>query len=1312
MPSLTHSHLSPLLDLHQQQQQKLKQSTSTSATTTTKLSVHKRVRFGESVLAVGSSPALGAWDPTAAGARGGALRWSEGDVWTGELPSAGEEGTEFKFVVVREGGEVVEWEGGGNRVLSAASAASGAAVGQWGETGEKKRSSASSSSSTSSSSRREAAKAREAAASAPSPLGLRGGGGGGNNVPSSSSSSSSSPPALAPGGAAWVGAAARFMRSNEHSGDRGQGIRWDHDRIDDEAAGGPASRSFVEGDERAASFLAKLELTKSVLSPSSLPKGKGPGLDAVAAATVYLSLVNSGALPCAEAGGHARPSRHAAASRVVFRALEWGIGDPGQAREAAALSRRLHARLPSFADDFTAATPLTRVRDLAHRNDIPQELKQEIKHTIQNKLHRNAGPEDLVATESLLARLKSARHGTCPDAFLREFELFALELREFFNASELEDMLRGLTPSLDASGEQVIDRVLGCKRAADSLLPLPLSSSPSASLADPEATSHLNVLVDALHAATTARALLASGLSSGLRTDAPDSSLSMRQRWRVADARLEDYVFVLLSRCASAVEGRCGGSAGLSRLPIATGWSLPLGALLLAVRNVGLSGWADVAECMAVESELVAWRASAGAEGAQQAAAESGSAAAARNPATSPPPPLSAREASLRLKATAERALRLAGGVSDDISAALTPRAGALGGALGLSERTKGFAESEVRASVAFQLARLAQVAAAAARAAAGSPPWDAIVTGKAAGEVISVEWLGDAPALIVEGLKEEEGGSKAGNEKGKKKEKKFIVLAQRASGDEEVGAAAGPGGPNVAGVLVAADLPHLSHLGVRARQERLPFAACADAGLVGSEVDPFVGKRVRLHVTADGVKLKLLPPWSSAADAAAAAPGTPSFAAEEAGGDWSDDELVEAASSSFSSSSASCLSSSSSSSSSSASFAAPSDTSSAEPDPLDLSAAKLHTCGAKAAACGALLRASAAPRAAFAAAAGFVLPYGALRAAAGFVLPYGALRAAAEDAGKSREFDAALSALDAAADGAELEGAAANARRLVASLRPRADALSAAVEALLVLRRRSRRGKEGISASSSPPPPRLLLAVRSSAAAEDLAGASAAGLYDSVLGVDPSSAEQLGDAVAAVWASLFSRRAVLARRGARLSPSKDYAAMAVIVQEMAPAALSFVLHTKAPGGGGNGEEEGGEEDNRKQLLAAEVAVGAGEALASAESGSPWRLSVDRATGAVEVSSFANLSRALLPSSSSSSSSDSSALSWRCVDYSRQTLSLDPVARERLAKKLLAAGLALEASFGGPQDVEGCLSEGLEEGGEIWIVQARPQPGV
>ena len=59
------------------------------------------------------------------------------------------------------------------------------------------------------------------------------------------------------------------------------------------------------------------------------------------------------------------------------------------------------------------------------------------------------------------------------------------------------------------------------------------------------------------------------------------------------------------------------------------------------------------------------------------------------------------------------------------------------------------------------------------------------------------------------------------------------------------------------------------------------------------------------------------------------------------------------------------------------------------------------------------------------------------------------------------------------------------------------------------------------------------LLIVRSSANVEDLAGMSAAGLYDSVGGVHADNPEELKSAIAKVWASLYTRRAVLARRAA-----------------------------------------------------------------------------------------------------------------------------------------------------------------------------------
>lgn len=64
-----------------------------------------------------------------------------------------------------------------------------------------------------------------------------------------------------------------------------------------------------------------------------------------------------------------------------------------------------------------------------NENAVP--LQQEIKHTIQNKLHRNAGPEDLVATEALLQRVAK---GDYSQDFVKELRIFYGELKDFFNA--------------------------------------------------------------------------------------------------------------------------------------------------------------------------------------------------------------------------------------------------------------------------------------------------------------------------------------------------------------------------------------------------------------------------------------------------------------------------------------------------------------------------------------------------------------------------------------------------------------------------------------------------------------------------------------------------------------------------------------------------------------------------------------------------------------------------------------------------------------------------------------------------------------
>lgn len=39
------------------------------------------------------------------------------------------------------------------------------------------------------------------------------------------------------------------------------------------------------------------------------------------------------------------------------------------------MARKMNPFLPAFKAEFTAAVPLTRIRDIAHRNDIPHDLK-------------------------------------------------------------------------------------------------------------------------------------------------------------------------------------------------------------------------------------------------------------------------------------------------------------------------------------------------------------------------------------------------------------------------------------------------------------------------------------------------------------------------------------------------------------------------------------------------------------------------------------------------------------------------------------------------------------------------------------------------------------------------------------------------------------------------------------------------------------------------------------------------------------------------------------------------------------------------
>ena len=226
-------------------------------------------------------------------------------------------------------------------------------------------------------------------------------------------------------------------------------------------------------------------------------------------------------------------------------------------------------------------------------------------------------------------------------------------------------------------------------------------------------------LMDTLPALGPVRARLLSRLASGLRADAPDAARAARQRWRQAEMQALDYGFVLLSRFVAAApspeELAAGGDGG---------WALPIGAVVLGLRQVGLSAGPGVArECAALEQELMAWQRAGG---------------------------LTQRDAALRLKASLQRVRRLTQAFSQLVLGTLAPVAAQLGAALGVPEHVGAvFAEAEIRASVVFQLSRLvAGMVKGADTVLGGESPFDVIVAGKAVGALRLVDSLEDGAAV------------------------------------------------------------------------------------------------------------------------------------------------------------------------------------------------------------------------------------------------------------------------------------------------------------------------------------------------------------------------------------------------------------------------------------------------------------------------------------------------------------------------------------------------------------------------------------
>ncbi|RDX98549.1 Phosphoglucan, water dikinase, chloroplastic, partial [Mucuna pruriens] len=1092
-------------DEEEEKEKKNRSSVSMKDKVRLRLRLDHQVQFGDHVVIRGSRKELGSWSKNVP------LNWTENG-WVCDLEFKGSDDLEFKFLTVKQDKSLL-WEGGENRLLKFPGGGQFATVATWNATQQNLE--------LQSLDEVEVEKEEEVEYHAPV--------------------SESEP---SPFVGQWQGKSISFMRSNEHRSHETE-RKWDTSGLQ----GLPLK--LVQADQNARNWWRKLDIVRDIIAESLRGEDR---LEALLYSAIYLKWINTGQISCFEDGGHHRPNRHAEISRLIFRELERHTNRKDISPQEVLVTRKIHPCLPSFKAEFTASVPLTRIRDIAHRNDIPHDLKLQIKHTIQNKLHRNAGPEDLVATEAMLAKI-TKNPGEYSEAFVKEFKIFHQELKDFFNAGSLAEQLESIHESMDEYGISALNSFLECKKNIDAA---------AESTADTEV---IKLLFKTMESLNVLRENIVKGLESGLRNDAPDSAIAMRQKWRLCEIGLEDYSFVLLSRFLNELEAM-GGAHWLAanvQSKNVNSWNDPLGALIIGVHQLKLSSWKPE-ECGAIENELIAW-------------SKRG---------------LSEREANedgktiwtLRLKATLDRSKRLTDEYTEELLKIFPQKVQILGKALGIPENS---------------VSKLCTLLLKAVRSTLGSQGWDVLVPGAALGKLVQVERIvpGSLPSSV---------------------EGPIILVVSKADGDEEVTAA----GSNIVGVILQQELPHLSHLG-----EKVVFVTCEDDEKV-VDIQRLIGSYVRLEASTAGVNLKLSSSVDtddnssirSSSDDSASGVEVPSFSSgrisnfDQAGG------------------------------------------------VILLPDAEIQTSGAKATACGRLSLLSADSDKVYSdqgVPASFRVPCGA-------VVPFGYMELELEKSNSSEAFRSILEKVETAkVEGGELDVVCHQLQELICSVKP---------------------SKEMIESIGRIFPSNARLIVRSSANVEDLAGMSAAGLYESIPNVSPTNPTVFGNAISQVWASLYSRRAILSRRAAGV-PQKE-ASMAVLIQEMLSPDLSFVLHTVSPT----------KQDNN--WVEAEIASGLGETLASGTRGTPWRLLSGKFDGEVQTLAFANLSEELLVRGAGPADGDVIRLT---LDYSKKPLTLDSLFRRQLAQRLCAVGFFLERKFGCPQDVEGCIV-----GKDIFIVQTRPQP--
>eukprot|EP00744_Colponema_vietnamica_P003379 GILI01005188.1.p1 GENE.GILI01005188.1~~GILI01005188.1.p1 ORF type:complete len:913 (+),score=252.13 GILI01005188.1:91-2829(+) len=589
---------------------------------------------------------------------------------------------------------------------------------------------------------------------------------------------------------------------------------------------------LVEENKQRPSWRSKLEFVTDFLL--NTPDLETKHLAIVAA---YMHFVSTGSIQCVEDGQHRRPNHHASLARKIDSRL---VQLQQTIPNIAFLTRKIYPLLPSYAAPFTVSVPLTRIRDIAHRNDIPQDLKQEIKHQLQNKLHRCAGPEDLRTCESILRRITAPGAQYSGD-FVHQFQIFHQELREFFNATTLDERLQDVLKQQDvpSTTRTLVSEFLALKAKSsaspqDKLITLtrlrqvlqeflatapcttPHASTPASWYSSPASSSRSSSSTVSSPGFSSPWNPSSSSLFPPHSNNVP-SNADLRddtlQTVRLAEIGLEDMSFVLFSEWINSITD------------LKSQLSCAIECLLLLLQGLR-SSLVEPEESEALFADLSSFL---------HLCLNSPSSAGGKSSSLS-------RNRWLHLKASLERGIRLANSFTETLVATFQSQVENLGACLSIPVNTvRVFSEGSIRSHIIFQFAKVVVPLLKHVRSQLNLPPWQPVVPGFVRAKLVHVHSMTDLLDLV---------GSRRGD--GADDEKKFVALVDQAEGDEEIPR-------SVSGVILGHDLPHLSHLAVRARQSQVAFAASDEAeaykALVSS-FKPHMSTMVQLVVSADQVEL------------------------------------------------------------------------------------------------------------------------------------------------------------------------------------------------------------------------------------------------------------------------------------------------------------------------------------------------------------------------------------------------------------------------------------------------------------------------